>query len=376
MATQQFDQERAEAFADRMVGVLNEGAMALMTSIGHRTGLFDALDGLPPSTSARIAEAANLDERYVREWLGAMVVGGIVEHDPEAGTYELPPEHAAFLTRAASPDNIAAFAQYIPLLGSVEDRIVECFRNGGGVPYSAFPRFQEVMAEDSGQTVLPALLDHILPLVEGLTDRLEEGIDVLDVGCGSGRAINLLARTFPNSRFVGYDLSEEAVARGRAEAEEHGTTNARFEVRDVSTLGEENRYDLITTFDAVHDQAKPAEVLEGIYRALKEDGVYLMQDIAGSSYHHNNLDHPIGPFLYTISTMHCMTVSLAQDGAGLGAMWGEEKAREMLQEAGFAKVRVERLPPRLSEQLLYRHQRLGGPGMACGEKKNASAAMA
>ncbi|MDQ4107112.1 MAG: methyltransferase domain-containing protein, partial [Actinomycetota bacterium] len=314
-----------------------------MTSIGHRTGLFDALDGLPPSTSDRIAEAAGLDERYVREWLGAMVVGGIVEHDSEAGTYELPPEHAAFLTRAA-PDNIAVFAQYIPLLGAVEDGIVECFRNGGGVPYSAFSRFQEVMAEDSGQTVLPALLDHILPLVEGLTDRLEEGIDVLDVGCGSGRAINLLARTFPNSRFVGYDLSEEAVARGRAEAEEHGTTNARFEVRDVSTLDEEERYDLITTFDAVHDQAKPAEVLAGICRALKEDGVYLMQDIAGSSYHHNNLGHPIGPFLYTISTMHCMTVSLAQDGAGLGAMWGEEKAREMLQEAGFTKVRVERLP--------------------------------
>lgn len=344
MTTQQFDQERAEAFADRMVGVLNEGAIALMTSIGHRTGLFDTLDGLPPSTSAQIAEAANLDERYVREWLGAMVVGGIVTCDPETGTYELPPEHAAFLTRAASPDNIAAFAQYVPLLGSVEDRIVECFENGGGVPYSAFPRFQEVMAEDSGQTVLPALIDHILPLVEGLTDRLEEGIDVLDVGCGSGRAINLMARTFPNSHFVGYDLSEEAVVRGRAEAAEHGLTNARFEVRDVSTLDEENRYDLITTFDAVHDQAKPAEVLRGIHRALKEDGAYLMQDIAGSSHHHNNLDHPIGPFLYTISTMHCMTVSLAQDGAGLGAMWGEEKAREMLQEAGFTKIKVEQLP--------------------------------
>lgn len=344
MDTQQFDQERAEAFADRMVGVLNEGAIALMTSIGHRTGLFDALKELPPSTSAQIARAANLNERYVREWLGAMVVGRIVEHDPAAGTYELPPEHAAFLTRTAAPDNLAAFAQYVPLLGSVEDGIVECFENGGGVPYSAFPRFQEVMAEDSGQTVLPALLDHILPLVEGLTDRLREGIDVLDVGCGSGRAINLLARTFPNSRFSGYDLSEDAVARGRAEAAEHGTTNIRFEAKDASNLEEEGSYDLITTFDAVHDQAKHAEVLRCIYRALKEDGVYLMQDIAGSSHHHNNLDHPIGPFLYTISTMHCMTVSLAQDGAGLGAMWGEEKAREMLREAGFTKVRVEQLP--------------------------------
>ncbi len=344
MSIPDLDQARAEEFSERMVGVLNEGAIALMTSIGHRTGLFDAMVGLPPSTSEQIASAANLNERYVREWLGAMVVGRIVEHDPENGTYRLPQEHAAFLTRAASPDNIAAFAQYIPLLGSVEDGIVESFKNGGGVPYSAFPRFHEVMAEDSGQTVLPALTDHILPLVPGLTERLEEGIDVLDVGCGSGRAMNLLARTFPNSRFTGYDFSEEAIDRAHTEAQEHGTTNVRFEVKDVAALGEKASYDLITTFDAVHDQADPAAVLKGIADALKDEGVYLMQDIAGSSYHYNNLDHPIGPFLYTVSTMHCMTVSLAQGGEGLGAMWGEEKAKELLKEAGFTEVEVKQLP--------------------------------
>ena len=344
MTMPDLDQVKAETFAERMVGVLNEGAIALMTSIGHRTGLFDAMAGLPPSTSEQIGSAAGLNERYVREWLGAMVVGGIVEHDPKNATYHLPREHGAFLTRAASPDNIAAFAQYIPLLGSVEDGIVESFKNGGGVPYSAFPRFHEVMPEDSGQTVLPALTEHILPLVPGLVERLEKGIDVLDVGCGSGRALNLMARTFPNSRFLGYDLSEEAIARARTEAQEHGTMNARFEVKDAATLDEEARYDLITTFDAVHDQADPAAVLKGIANALREDGIYLMQDIAGSSHPHNNLDHPIGPFLYTISCMHCMTVSLAQGGEGLGAMWGEEKAKDMLEEAGFTKVEVEQLP--------------------------------
>ncbi|MGF1471740.1 MAG: class I SAM-dependent methyltransferase [Rubrobacteraceae bacterium] len=344
MTTQQFDQERAEAFAERMIGVLNEGAVALMTSIGHRTGLFDAMAGLKPSTSGQIADAAELNERYVREWLGAMVTGGIVEHDPEEGAYYLPQEHAAWLTRAATPDNIAATAQFIPLMGSVEDGIIESFKHGGGLPYSAFPRFHEVMAEDSGQTVVAALIDHILPLVDGLTERLEAGIDVLDVGCGSGRALNLMARTFPNSRFVGYDFSEEAISRARTEAQEHGATNVRFEVKDAATLDEVESYDLITTFDAVHDQAAPAMVLRGIHDALRRDGVYLMQDIAGSSHVHNNLDHPIGPFLYTISTTHCTTVSLAQGGEGLGTMWGEEKAREMLQEAGFAKVEVEQLP--------------------------------
>jgi hypothetical protein len=141
MSITDLDQAKAEAFAERMVGVLNEGAIALMTSIGHRTGLFDVMAGLPPSTSEQIASAANLNERYVREWLAAMVVGRIVEHNPEDGTYYLPQEHAAFLTRAASPDNIAVTAQFIPLMGSVEDPIVESFKNGGGVPYSAFPHF-------------------------------------------------------------------------------------------------------------------------------------------------------------------------------------------------------------------------------------------
>lgn len=344
MTTNELDQGRAEAFAERMIGVLNDGALALATSIGHRTGLFDVLAGLPPSTSEQIASASGLNERYVREWLAAMVVGRIVEHDPHDETYHLPPEHAAWLTRAATPDNIAVAAQFIPVLASVEDGIVESFRHGGGVPYSAFERFHEVMAEDSGQTVVAALTDSILPLVPGLTERLEEGIDVPDVGCGSGRTLNLLACKFPSSRFVGYDFSEEAIARARNEAEERGTTSVRFEVRDVATLDEKDRYDLVTTFDAVHDQAKPAAVLEGICAALKDDGVYLMQDIAGSSHLHNNMNHPLGPFLYTISTMHCMTVSLAQGGEGLGTMWGEEKATEMLEEAGFGEVEVKQLP--------------------------------
>jgi len=344
VTTHELDQARSEAFAERMLGVLNDAAIALMTSVGHRTGLFDAMAGLPPSTSGQIADAANLDERYVREWLAAMVVGRIVEHDSDGEIYRLPPEHAAWLTRAATPDNIAVAAQFVPVLASVEDRIVECFERGGGVPYSAYGRFHEVMAEDSGQTVVAALTDHILPLVPGLTDRLEEGIDVLDVGCGSGRAMNLLARRFPNSRFVGCDFSEEAIARARAEAAEHGATNVRFEVRDAAALEKKERYDLITTFDAIHDQAKPAAVLEGIAQALRAEGVYLMQDIAGSSRLHNNMDHPLGPFLYAISTMHCMTVSLAQGGEGLGTMWGEEKAREMLEEAGFGEVEVKQLP--------------------------------
>jgi len=336
-----FDSQKAEAFAGRLLGVLNEGALCLMISIGHRTGLFDSMREQPPMTSEEIASRAGLNERYVREWLGAMVTGRIVEVDPKTLRFTLPPEHAGCLTRAGGADNVAVFTQYIPLLGGVEDDIVECFKKGGGVPYERFARFHEVMTEDSGQSVLSSLESHILSLVPGVTGQLRRGIRVLDLGCGGGRILNRLAELFPNSQFVGVDLSKEAIEIGRLEAAAKKLRNIGFTVMDLSDFdqkAEPESFDLVTTFDAVHDQGKPLNLLRGIYRTLKKDGVYLMQDIKGSSSVHKNMDHPLGPFLYTISCMHCMTVSLAQGGEGLGAMWGEEKTREYLQRAGFRRV--------------------------------------
>jgi SAM-dependent methyltransferase len=339
-----FDQTKADAFADQLLSMLNSGALSVMTSIGHRSGLFDVMQKLPLSTSQEIADAAGLNERYVREWLGAMVTGGFIDYDPGAKAYSLPPEHAAFLCRQASPDNIAVYAQYIAMMGSMEEKILTCFKNGGGVPYTEFERFHEVMAEDSSQTVVSALLEHILPLVPGLPGKLERGIEVLDVGCGAGRAINLMARTYPHSSFRGCDFSEEAIGLARDEAQSNNTPNAVFEVRDVTNLGETGRYDLVTAFDAIHDQVAPDKVLASIADALKPDGVFLMQDIAASSFVEKNLEHPIAPLLYALSTMHCMTVSLSGGGAGLGTMWGEELATSMLKEAGFGQVDINRLP--------------------------------
>jgi 2-polyprenyl-3-methyl-5-hydroxy-6-metoxy-1,4-benzoquinol methylase len=176
-----------------------------------------------------------------------------------------------------------------------------------------------------------------------LGERLTQGIDVLDVGCGSGHALNLMATAFPKSRFRGYDFSLEAIERGRAEAGERGLSNVEFETRDVTKLGESEAFDLITAFDAIHDQADPAAVLAGIAKALRSDGTFLMVDVAASSHLHENLDHPLGPLFYSISCMHCMTVSLSLGGAGLGAMWGEQKAQEMLDEAGFGCVEIKRV---------------------------------
>jgi ubiquinone/menaquinone biosynthesis C-methylase UbiE len=340
------DSTRAAAFANRFLRALNDGALCLMASVGHRTGLLDVMSRMAPATSDEIAARAGLNERYVREWLGAMVTAGVIDVDSATTRFSLPAEHAASLTRDAGADNMAVFAQYIAVMGGVEDDIVECFRKGGGVPYERFTRFHEVMAEDSGQSVLSSLESHILPLVPGLTDRLGKGIRVLDAGCGRGRIMNRLAELYPNSRFVGLDLSPEATAFARAEASAKGLDNIEFLSVDLSSFdetAEPDSFDFITTFDAVHDQAKPLNVLRGICRALKPDGVYLMQDIGGTSHVHKDIEHPIGTFLYAISCMHCMTVSLAQGGEGLGAMWGEDKTREYLRRAGFRSVTTNRL---------------------------------
>lgn len=343
---QEFDAAKADAFAGNILDTLNKAALSLMISLGHRSGLFDAMQTLPASTSTEIARAANLNERYVREWLGAMVTSRVVTLDPERQLFRLPPEHAAYLTRKAGPDNIAVFAQYVALMGVVEDDILTCFKDGGGVPYSKFPRFHAVMAEDSGQSVLSSLESHILPLVPRLADLFSTGVRMLDVGCGAGRIILRLAELFPKSHFTGIDLSQEAINTARKEASARRIVNVEFIVQDLSDFDRTapvTAYDFITTFDAVHDQAQPLNVLKGIYRALRNDGTYLMQDISGTSHMHEDIKHPIGTFLYTISCMHCMTVSLAQGGEGLGAMWGEEKTRKYLEKAGFSSVQTNKL---------------------------------
>ena len=331
------DPAEAEAFVERMAETVNAAAVTVMVSVGHRTGLFDTMAQLPPSSSEQIAAAAELSERYVREWLAAMVTGGIVRYDVRRRTYNLPAEHAACLTRGAPLGNLAVAASAIAVLAGAHDRIVECFETGEGTRYEDYPCFHQMMAEDSGQTVVDQLFDVVLPLAPELPGRLAEGIDVLDAGCGSGRALIAMAARFPNSRFTGYDLCGEAIAAAQQAARAAGLKNVHFEQRDLTGFDETARYDLVTTFDAVHDQKDPKGLLKGLHGALRPGGIYLMQDIGGSAKLENNLDFPMAAFLYTASCMHCMAVSLGQGGAGLGTMWGWETAEAMLQEVGFAR---------------------------------------
>jgi 2-polyprenyl-3-methyl-5-hydroxy-6-metoxy-1,4-benzoquinol methylase len=219
--------------------------------------------------------------------------------------------------------------------------VADCFRSGGGVPYSDFrPDFTE--AVDASWRLLydGLLIKGFLPLAKDLPERLEEGIRVADIGCGTGHAINVMAREYPNSTFAGYDFGEEAIGRARAEATDMGLTNARFEVLDVTQLPSDPNFDLITSFDSIHDQRDPATTLRRVAGALAPGGVYFMVEPKASSNLEDNIGNPFAPYIYGVSVLHCLTVSLAEEGAGLGTAWGEQTARRMLEEAGFTNIDV------------------------------------
>lgn len=339
-----FDAQAAERFTERFVAMLDGGAVAVMVAIGHRVRLFDTMAKLPPATSATIAEKAGLAERYVREWLACMVTGRIVTYEPATATYHLPPEHAAILTSEAPLGNFAVPARFVAQMGAVQDLVVECLETGRGTRYEDYPCFHEVMAEDSGQTVVAQLFDTLLPLAPGLVERLEAGIDVLDAGCARGLALLAMAERFPQSRFLGLDLCPDAIADATAEARARDLTNVVFETQDLTDFDASERFDFVTSFDAVHDQKDPAGLVRRLYRALRPGGLYFMQDIAGSARLENNLDFPLASLLYAVSTMHCTPVSIGQGGPGLGTMWGWETAQACLEEAGFANVTKHILP--------------------------------
>ena len=342
MTLTEVDPAKQEEFAGRMIQIVNDSCLGLMTGLGHDTGLFDTMADMPPATSQEIAKTSGLNERYVREWLNGMVAGGIIEYDADQATYVLPPEHAASLTRAAGPGNLARIAQDLSMMGEVEQQVARAFHTGAGVPYSAYPRFQAVQAEESGEVFDLALVEGIIPLAPGLTERLHEGIDVLDIGTGQGHAVNVMAEAFPASRIHGVDRSEEGIAAARAEAAKRGLANTDFRVGNCAELPADS-YDLITAFDVIHDLARPTQTLAAIAGALREGGVFLMGDIAASSRVEDNIDHPLGPGLYTFSVFYCMSVSMSEGGEALGTVWGEQTALRMLAEAGFTNVEAQRV---------------------------------
>ena len=336
-----FDPAKAEAFSGHLMQILGGGLLSLMIDIGHRTGLFAAAaEGW--ATSDQVAARAGLTERYVREWLGAMTAAGIVEYDPVAGTFVLPPQHACMLT---SPTGVGPLAVTTTIMAKHVPQIVWAFRDGGGVPYAAFgPEWTDAWDAVGRGVYDTMLVSEYLPLAPGLSDLLTAGARVADIACGTGHALIVLARAFPASTFTGYDLDEHAIARARAEAAGGGLANVSFEVADVARLGMADRFDVVFVFDAIHDQAEPDLVLDRISRMLVSGGLLFMREPHAAGTLAENLANPMAPVLYSVSTLHCLTVSLAHGGPGIGTIFSEQEAGRMLAGAGFAEPEVRPAP--------------------------------
>ena len=290
----QFDPAKAEAFGGQMMGILTGGLLSLMVDVGHRTGLFaTAAQGW--ATSEQLAAKSGLNERYVREWLGAMVTAGIVEYDQASETFRLPPEHAAVLI---APTGVAPLAVTTTIFARHIPQITQAFREGGGVPYAAFgPEFTGAWDAVGRGVYDTMLVSDYLPLAPGLADALTAGVRVADVACGTGHALLVLARAFPASTFTGYDLDEHAIARARAEAAGAGLTNVSFEIADVARLAGPARFDVIFVFDAVHDQVEPDVVLTWICGALVPGGLLLMREPRAADTLAGNLANPMDQML-------------------------------------------------------------------------------
>lgn len=333
------DREKLKAFLEKATADTAGLFTSVLCVLGDRLGLFRALAGGGPATSAELAERAGVAERYAREWLAGLAAAGYLDHDPASGRFSLPPEHAAVLADETSLYFLGgAYQNFGGLLGTLP-RLTEAFRAGGGVAQSEYPpELYEGMARATAPWHDNLLVRRWVPAVPGLEERLRAGIDVADVGCGRGRALLRLAEAFPASRFVGYDAFTPVAEAATAAAERAGLAD-RLAFRTLDAAGGlPGTYDLVTTFDVLHDAVDPPALLRSIRAALRPGGTYLVLEITCGDTVEDNAG-PMGAMRYGMSVMYCMTTSLANGGAGLGtAGLPESVLRAMCAEAGFGEV--------------------------------------
>ena len=337
------DQERMMAFAGRALGDTSACMVTLLAALGDRLGLFKDLATHGPATSAELAARTGVNERYAREWLGGMATAGYLDYDPAGGRFTLPPAHVPALAQEGGP--FFAGAGYQLLLAEIRqlDGIAAAFRSGGGVPLAAYGDSLLEGQERFSLGWVENLLTQVwLPALPEVQAQLERGVAVADVGCGSGRALIKLAQVYPHSYYVGYDGYAPVIARATANAAAAGVADrVRFQQLDA-TAGLPAPYDLVTTFDVVHDAVDPAALLRAIRQALRPDGCYLCVEMHCAERLEEN-SGPIGALFHGISILYCLTTSLAEGGAGLGTLGlPESKLRALATAAGFAQV--QRLP--------------------------------
>ena len=336
------DFEKAKNAAQQIVGNVGTCVHGALCFIGDRLGLFKAMKESGPVTSAELAARTQLSERYLREWLNAMAAAHYVAYDATSRQYHLTPEYAMVLADEESPFFAGSYFQMVQSVMTVAPKVSESFRTGKGVSQADYPPW---MFEASERNSFPRykykLIKKWIAAMPEVVERLKAGGTAVDVGCGGGRAAILIAQAFPKAHVFGYDLVAQSIERARRNAQAAGVADRiTFEVRNGADLPE-SKFDLATTFDVVHDAVDPVGLMSAIRRALAPGGTYLVQEINVSSKPEEN-HRPLGKMVYSISTMYCMTTSLAHGGAGIGAAMGEVKARELAEQAGFKHFR--RLP--------------------------------
>ncbi len=334
------DRQALENFREEFLQMASGATILGLVGVADRTGLFKAMAGQGPLTLEQIVERTRLQERYLREILPGLAAARMLRYEPGAKTFELPEEQAACLADEQSPHFMCGWTQMIPAFLGVIPDVARAVREGGGVPFAAFGKdFVEGMDRSGSSSVGILLTRRWLKAMPNVVKRLERGGRAADVGCGSGAAVIAMARAYPNSEIIGFDVDAESLTRARAKLKKEGMTNARFEqITPGDPLPAEPPYDLITAFDVVHDIAKPLDALRAIRNALAGGGTFLMVEPTAGDKIEDNLNM-VGAMLYAMSTLHCLTQSLANAGEGLGAAWGPKLAECYCRDAGFTQFR-------------------------------------
>ncbi len=330
------DEKKIEELAFRVVGDMGGAFTMALGYIGDRLGIFKAMSGAGPLTSVELAEKTRLNERYVREWAKAMVAGEYIDYEPESDKYVMTDVQAFVLANEDSPMFVGgAFHFTTPSIWKVPE-VMKAFENGGGVPYSELPDdIPEAIERFFRPGYIHFLAQEWLPTVEGLKEKLEEGATVADVGCGCGQSTVAIAKAYPKSKIMGIDNDAKSIERARKLAQENQVSNAEFLCAPAEEIAGEQKYDLICSFDCIHDMIDPLGTLKAIRGALAEEGVYVWSEPNASEKPLENRN-PLGKAFCSISPLHCMTVSLAHGGEGLGTVIGEAGAHELATEAGFS----------------------------------------
>ena len=330
------DMDKLMAFVFKAVDEVGATLNCGLVVMGDKLGYYKAMAASGPTTAARLAEATGTAEPYAREWLNAQAAGSFVDYDPSTGRYTLPPEQTVALTDESSPAFLPGFFQIA--LGTVQDssRIIDVARSGAGYGWH---EHNHDVHEGCERFFRPSYNAHLvtewLPALDGAVSKLENGANVADIGCGYGASTIIMAQAYPNSTFLGSDYHSGSIAQARERAEAAGVSDrVRFEVT-ASTAFTGSGYDLVTTFDALHDMGDPVGAADHVRHALAADGTWLVVEPMAGDHVQDNLN-PVGRAYYGFSTLLCTPASLSQDvGMALGTQAGPARIRDVVTTAGF-----------------------------------------